>query len=405
VFNLTNRPICLFTCFAIGTIVSDVNPLSQEYKTPGQLIQALLDSRGWTQRVLAIVLNFDETGMNKIIAGKRSVDAELALGLSQVFNVPAEKFLQLQKDYDLAMARITSRPDPNLATRASLFGELPVSEMIRRGWLKGVDDVRNVPGVEVALCKFFGVPSVDDIEILPYAAKKTDVFGPVTPAQLAWLYRVRQIASETLAAKYSREALTDALSKFRSLLGSPESARKVPRILAECGIRYVIVESLPSAKIDGVCFWLNDRSPVIGMSLRHDRIDNFWFVLRHECEHVLQNHGRSVVMLDAELENERAGTGESIPEEERIANEAAANFCVPQSSLNNFIQRKAPFFAERDILGFAKTINVHAGIIAGQLQHRLSRYDLFRNHLVKIRSAVVPNAMADGWGDVAPIGH
>ena len=378
---------------------------SQEYRTPGQLIQALLDSRGWTQRVLAIVLNVDETGINKIVAGKRAVDAELALGLSQVFDVAAETFLQLQKDYDLAMARVINRPDPKLATRASLFGELPVSEMIRRGWLNGVDDVRNVPGVEAALCRFFGVNSVDEIEILPHAAKKTDVFSPATPAQLAWLYRVKQIAADTLVAKYSREAFIEAVSKFRSLLGSPDAARKVPRILTECGVRYVIVESLPAAKIDGVCFWLNDRSPAIGMSLRHDRIDNFWFVLRHECEHVLQNHGRSAAMLDTELEKERAGTGDSIPEEERIANEAAAEFCVPQSSLNKFITLKAPFFAERDILGFAKTIGIHPGLIAGQLQHRLSRYDLFRNHLVKIRSAVVPNAMADGWGDVAPVGQ
>jgi HTH-type transcriptional regulator/antitoxin HigA len=141
------------------------------------------------------------------------------------------------------------------------------------------------------------------------------------------------------------------------------------------------------------------------MSIRHDRIDNFWFVLRHECEHVLQNHGQSAAMLDTELEKERAGTGNSIPEEERIANEAAAEFCVPQSSLNKFISVKAPFFAERDIIGFARTVGVHPGLIAGQLQNKTGRYDLFRNHLAKIRSAVVPNAMADGWGDVAPVGQ
>ena len=177
----------------------------------------------------------------------------------------------------------------------------------------------------------------------------------------------------------------------------------MPRIMMECGIRYVIVESLPSAKIDGVCFWLNDHSPVIGMSLRYDRIDNFWFILRHEIEHVLRGHGKATVMLDAELEKDRAGTGGDIPEEERVANEAAANFCVPREKLDNFIARKSPMFAERDIRGFAATLQVHPGIIAGQLQHETGRYDLFRNHLVKIRSVVTPNAYVDGWGDVAPI--
>lgn len=38
-----------------------------------------------------------------------------------------------------------------------------------------------------------------------------------------------------------------------------------------------------------------------------------------------------------------------------------------------------------------------------KLQHKTGRYDLFRNHLVKIRSAIAPNAVVDGWGDVTPI--
>jgi HTH-type transcriptional regulator/antitoxin HigA len=347
----------------------------------------------------------DETGLNKLVAGKRPIDADLALKLGQVFDVPAEEFLQLQKNYDLAMARVISQPDPTLATRASLFGDLPVSDMIKRGWLTGVEDVRQVRAVEQALCKFFNVSSVEEIEILPHAAKKTNVFSPATPAQLAWLYRVKQIAEETLVAKYSHSAFVETVSKFRDLRGSPEGTRKVPRMLTECGVRFAIVESLPGANIDGVCLWLNEKSPVIGMSLRHDRIDNFWFVLRHECEHVLRNHGRFAAMLDTELEKERAGTGRSLPEEERVANEAAAEFCVPQSSLKKFIDVKAPFFAERDILGFAKTLHIHPGLVAGQLQHKTSRYELFRHHLAKVRSSIAPNAMIDGWGDVAPVGQ
>jgi HTH-type transcriptional regulator/antitoxin HigA len=60
-----------------------------------------------------------------------------------------------------------------------------------------------------------------------------------------------------------------------NLLQSAEEARKVPRMLAECGIRFIIVESLKAAKIDGVCIWLDKHSPVIGISFRFDRIDNF----------------------------------------------------------------------------------------------------------------------------------
>jgi HTH-type transcriptional regulator / antitoxin HigA len=376
-----------------------------EYRTPAQLIEAHLQERGWTQRVLALVLGADETTVSKIMNGVKPIDAEMALTLQAVLDIDPSRLLQLQKGYDLAKAQIEVRIDPGLSTRAALFGDLPVMEMVKRGWLDGVTDVRDVGKLEAALCKFFGANSVDEIEILPHAAKKTNVAMPATSTQIAWLYRVKQIAEDMLVAKYSESAVRDAVRKFGLLLGSPEQVRKVPRILMECGVRFVIVESLPAAKIDGACFWLDDKSPVIGMSLRYDRIDNFWFVLRHECEHVLQGHGRSAAMLDTNLEGERAGTGNGIPKKERVANDAAANFCVSQSALDRFIARKAPFFAQRDILGFAHTLKVHPGLVAGQLQHRTERYDKFRTHLAKIRAAILPNAMVDGWGNVAPIGE
>lgn len=375
------------------------------FKTPGQLIESILNERGWSKRILAIVIGVDETGLNKIIAGKRPLNAALALTIGELLGVEPERLLELQKSYDLAQARIVAVPDPGRQKRATLYGDLPISDMIKRGWLNA-ESVRDVQAVENSLIDFFEADSLDDIEILPHAAKKTEVFGGVNPSQLAWLYRVRQIASDFYVGRYSKKALQLAIPKLNALLTAPEETRKVPRILAECGIRYVVVETIPGAKIDGVCFWLNNEAPVVGMSLRYDRMDNFWFVLRHELEHVLQEHGRekSNAMLDAELEGEKAGTGANIAEEERVANEASLNFCVPQEKLEGFIARKSPFFAERDILGFARSIKVHPCLIAGQIQHRTKRYDRFRNHLVKIRSKVAPSALVDGWGDVAPVG-
>ncbi len=376
-----------------------------QYRTPGQLIQALLESRGWTQRVLAIVLESDETQIGKIITGKRPLDADMALALSELFDVPAEQFLDLQKNYELAQARIVTRSDPGRASRAKIFGSLPVSDMIKRGWLD-VDDMRDFESVKREMLKFFKAQSLDEIEAIPHFAKKTDPSSEATLTQLAWLYRVKEIAGEMLTARYSPGAVQSAIPKLKDLLVSPAAARKVPRILAECGIPFVVCEGLPGAKIDGVCFWLDENKPVIGMSLRHDRIDNFWFVLRHELEHVLRFHGRDSkkTMLDVELEGERAGVGASIADEERIANQAAADFCVPQKSLESFIARKSPFFNDRDIIGFASTLQVHPGLVAGQLRNRLELWKRFHNHLVKIRSIVTPSATVDGWGDFVPVG-
>jgi HTH-type transcriptional regulator/antitoxin HigA len=391
------------TPFPLAAIITGMVTAPDQFRIPGQLVGKLLEERNWSQRLLAVILGISEPVLSKIISGSGRIDAEMALRLEAVFSVPAETFLELQKSYDLAIARILMPPDPNQAKRATLFGELPVPEMIKRGWLDA-EDIRDVPKIEVALTKFFGVASLDEIEILPHAAKKTEVAGEVTPSQLAWLYRVKQIASDMLVAQYSEFGVRNALKKLEALMSAPEEARKVPRILAECGIRFVIVETIGSSKIDGVCFWVDENSPVIGMTLRYDRIDNFWFVLRHEMEHVLRLHGRDAAILDTELEGERAGTGNSISEQERVANEAAVEFGVPKKKLDKFIRLKSPFFKEADLLGFANTYHIHPGIIAGRVQHETKRYDIFRNHLVKVRTKIAPSAMVDGWGDIAPVG-
>lgn len=371
--------------------------------SPGQFIERLLSERGWTQRVLAAVMGLEETGISKMITNKKPISAELSLALESAFSIPAERFLGLQKDYELANARRAVKPNPVAQQRAQLVGALPIPEMIKRGWLD-VPDLRDAAKLAAELIRFFSADSLAEIEVLPHAAKKTDVSPDTTPPQSAWLYRVKQIASEMLVAQFTDFGARRAVGLLRELTLSADSARKVPRILAEAGIRYVIVESLPGAKIDGVCFWLDDSQPVIGMSMRHDRIDNFWFVLRHELEHVIQGHGKRMIVIDAELEGEKAGIGADVADDERIANLAAAEFCVPKKTLDAFIARKAPYFAERDILSVAASLKIHPGLVAGQLQHKTGRYDRFRSHLVKVRSVVAPNAAVDGWGDIFPLG-
>ena len=173
----------------------------------------------------------------------------------------------------------------------------------------------------------------------------------------------------------------------------------MPRILTQCGVKLVIVEKLPNAKIDGVCFWL-DGVPVIGMSLQHDRIDNFWFVLRHECEHVLNEHGKEKEMVDVDLD----GAAIPISEEERIANDAASDFCAPSQKLDVWLQRKGPYYYERDVLAFSRTLERHPGLVVGQIRRKLNRYDYLTRYLVKIRHFVLPVSMAaDGWGQTVPV--
>jgi HTH-type transcriptional regulator/antitoxin HigA len=201
---------------------------------------------------------------------------------------------------------------------------------------------------------------------------------------------------------YSEKALANAAENLKKLLLEPEESRHVPRILTECGVRFIVMEKLPHADIDGVCFWLEDQ-PVIGMSTRKDKIDNFWFVLRHEIEHVLKGHGKAQQIIDTNLEEERAGTDLSLPEEERIANAAAADFCVPMEKMDSFMIRKHPFYYEKDVIAFARIVNRHPGIVVGQMQRRLNNYAYLTRRIAKIRQFILPGAIVDGWGQAAQV--
>lgn len=375
----------------------------EEYKSPGQLIAALLKDRAWTKKTLAIISGLDASIISKTASNTRKIDAETAIIFEEVFDVPAERFLFLQKTYDLAVARIGSTPNPKRKIRGELIGKLPISNMIKRGWIDA-ESVKDIENVENSLLRFFQANRLEDIETLPHAAKKTEVSIKATPAQLAWLYRVKTLATEMLVGRYSPASVKSAIAKIKILIHSADELRKVPRILAEAGIRFVIVEALPSTKIDGVCFWLDGNSPVIGMTMRFDRIDNFIFVLRHELEHVQNRDGLTEMMLDVDINSgEATQVTQELKDQEARANAAASEFCVPKKMMDAFISRKAPTYALRDIIGLARMLKVHTGLVAGQLQFRTQKYYLARDHLVPVRSIVTPNAVTDGWGDVAPI--
>ncbi|WP_191057513.1 HigA family addiction module antitoxin [Geminicoccus harenae] len=372
----------------------DGNTYTGDVPHPGYYIREELEARQWTQRDLAYILGTPEQAVNMIISGKRGISPEMAKALAQAFDVHADLFANLQRAYDMARAR---DPDPGVARRARLQSVYPVREMIRRNWLTDSD----AGMLEAQMAAFFEVANANEIPHLQHAARKSSYHDEVPPAQLAWLFRVRQIARTMVVGRYSEKALREALQRLRTLLADPEEARSVPRILAECGVRLVIVEILPNAKIDGVCLWLDKSSPVIGLSMRFDRIDNFWFVLRHEIEHVLRKDGQEQEIIDIEVEAKRPI--EELPPEEVAANAAAASFCVPQDEMNSFIARKAPFFAERDVIGFARRLGVHPGLVVGQIQKRTERWDFLRRYLVKVRAFVLPGAIVDGWGVAAPI--
>lgn len=357
---------------------------------PGVYIGEEIQARGWNQNDLAFVLGTTQQAVSLIVSGKRGISPAMAKSLADAFDVSPTLFLNLQRQYDLARA---ADPDEGIQRRARVQQQYPLREMIRRGWIEDAEPKL----LEAQVACFFEVEDINDVPHIRHVAKKTN-YDNIPPSQLAWLFRVRQLAKEMVVARYSKRALQDGVARLRTMLQYPDGIRHVPRVLEECGVRFVIVESLPGGGIDGVCFWLDKQSPVIGMTLRYDRVDNFWFVLRHEIDHVLHRDGQREPMIDEELDP----TATDLPAEELRANAAAADFCVPSDAMDSFFHRKNPYFSRSAVTAFAQRVQVHPGLVVGQLQFRLKKYSFLRDLQVKVRHHVTSSALVDGWGDVVP---
>ena len=359
---------------------------------PGEFIQEELEERGWSQTELAEILGRPPAAVNQIIKGKRSITLSTAKELAAAFGTSPMLWLSLDAVYQLHKS---GEVPPRIAIEARLRSKYPVRDMIQRGWVEHSDD----PAIlEARILSHFEIGSLDEEPSLPFAARKSETTDELSGVQLAWLFRVKKIAQTVQLPAYSERKLREALPRLQALTGAVEEIRHVPRILEECGVRFVIVEFLPRSKIDGVCFWLErDRQPVIAMTLRYDRIDNFWFVLRHEIEHVLRRDGMSIDSDIQKMEDSE------LPEHERRANRVAADFCVPSSALSDFVARVKPLFSEHRVLAFAHSLGVHPGIVVGQLQRRLGRWNLLRRHLEDVREIVTPNAVTDGYGTPYPL--
>jgi HTH-type transcriptional regulator/antitoxin HigA len=360
---------------------------------PGEFIREELEARGWTQGDLAQIMDRPLRVINELIAGKKLITPETARGLAEAFgdNDPLY-WMNLDSTYRLAQ---TAPANDLVGRRSKLYSRFPIRELAKRNWIEPSD---NLDVLEQRVCRFYRINSIDEEPKLAHSAKASQ-YNERIALQWSWLYRAKELSERVQVSTYSEQKLRAALSKLRTLLVAPEEIRQVPQILAAAGVRLVIVEFLPGAKIDGAAFWLDDNSPVIALSIRFDRINNFWFVLRHEIEHILKRDG---LRVDVEL-TEQIQRKETLPPEEVHANEVAVDFVVSSNELDNFIMRVRPLYSEQRILLFAKRIGVHPGLVVGRLHFRDEvPYTHFHRYLVKVREIITQTALTDGWGAVPP---
>jgi HTH-type transcriptional regulator/antitoxin HigA len=361
---------------------------------PGEFIKEELEARGWSNIDLAEIMGRHPNQISLIVRGEQDVTPETAKQLSAAFGTSAQLWLNLQSSFNLAK---TETNNDAVARRAKLYDLYPVRDIVKRGWIEPSDDI---DVLERRFEVFYGAGKTK----LAWAARKSTP-GELNTAQTAWLRRGYQLASAVSAVPFSDISFRRCIEVLKVFRANAEDIRRVPRVLADHGIRLLIIEALPKTAIDGVCFWVNSKAPVVVLSLRHDRIDSFWFTLMHELCHVKNRDGlQSAVTVDTLMFGKDAQPFESKTESEKQADAFASQFLIDQERLKTFIARVRPYYYKSKITNFANLIKVHPGLVVGQLQHRkVIDWSHNREMLPKVREVATQSTVSDGWGNVPAV--
>ena len=369
-----------------------------EKPSPGTIIERLLNEFGWSQHDLADVMGRPVQAINQIIAGTKAVTISTAYGLAAAFGVEhgtAEDWLRRQLEYEISIESSKAEDCSDVARRAKLHSQVPLREIVKRGWVAKSDSVDDT---EKEIARFFGAASIDSIEPPTFCARaKVNV-----PAQNVWAQRAWQMAAELpQLAKYSEKKLRGSVATLRECFGDPAKVFEAVELIAKAGVRLVFVQHLTKTRIDGAAFWLKRKTqPIIALSMRFGRIDYFAFTLLHELCHILEQH-------DAALDTEILAASGELSEQELAANRWAAETLIPAQSMNDFLQATKGSPSRVAIERFAASIGIHAGIVTGQLQNRgVVGYSSHRELLVDVRDTLLAQrhslqargvAAFDGW--------
>lgn len=192
-------------------------------------------------------------------------------------------------------------------------------------------------------------------------------------ATKAWVAHVLDAAPEHARVKFTPSSLTESFVRDLIKLSiRDDGPRRALAAVRESGISVVVESGLPGMAVDGVSLHTITTGPVLALTLRYDRLDNFWFTLLHELGHIALHLSdpSDDVFVDS-LEDAASDEQEA----EAEANAFAKDGLIPRDLwLRSEVHRLG---SARSVLNLAKQLGVHPAIVAGRIRHERRDYRIF----------------------------
>lgn len=297
--------------------------------------------------------------VSEVLSGRRNLSLSMIRNLVDGLGVPAKVLLR----------------QPSEQIDLNEVQKFPVGEMVKRGWFPGfagtVHDARN------QLRELFAsfLRPVGGVCLRPALNRQHVRSGSrMDPYALAaWRIRVLSLAMVEKLPPYEGNTVT--LSFLRELVRLSflnQGPRLAKEFLNKNGIHLVVERHLPGTFLDGAAMKLPSGAPVVAVTLRHDRLDNFWFTLCHECAHIalhLENDDIEAFFDDLA----KSGTDKC----EKAADKMAAEALIPakqwaESRLN---QRPTP----EAVRAFAERMRISPAIPAGRIRFEKNDYRILKD--------------------------
>jgi HTH-type transcriptional regulator/antitoxin HigA len=235
---------------------------------------------------------------------------------------------------------------------------LPKNELIKRGWITSKDDNSSL----------------------------INLYRDIHKSDTSALFRKSNTASNSLASLWLSKIKSQAevesfifsVPKFRGV--DKKQLREIAQTSVDItGLENIkFIRALPSMKLDGAVFKLPTGTPVIGMTLRYSRLDNFWFTLLHELAHIALHYDILGTPILDDLD---------VTAEDDI--EISANRLAKNSIVDRNVWRSCPAKYDKSfdaILKFSKKIKVHESIVAGLLRREEGNYAAYSSIVNKINT-------------------
>ena len=352
---------------------------------PVEAIKFRMEQLGLTQKDMVPYLGF-KSKVSEVIHGKRPLTLAMMRALNRGLGISAEVLLQ----------------EPGATFPEDMrdidWTRFPIVEMAKRCWLSKKEG--NIMEAAEELMRGFiaraGGPETLSAALFRQGKgarynAKTDPY-----ALTAWCLRVLTLARENpLHGNYVKGSLKTTFFQDIARLSYFENGPLLAKeYLEKQGIHLIIVEHLPKTYLDGAAMLLSDGTPVIGLTLRYDRLDNFWFCLLHELGHVAKHLSASdrIIVDDLDL---RGHDSETEDKTETEADELAKAGLIPKS-----VWEKRPFkgrVTADEVNKLAEKLKIHSAIIAGRIRYERKNYRILSKHvgLKQVRKHFIETCRAE----------